>query len=160
MRNLTDCFEGLLDADFDVSDEVLTIRHHAKRLVNDLYTMPPQATINALEKRINPDIPITTGVDNVASTWINRSPAAQRILSWLESKPISWLTNKLDGEFYTAFLNQCLTKAGSKVKWKVWVHKWGAMSGGKAVDFGWKVSIEMCAGSKWIPVARLAVQLK
>lgn len=161
MRSLTDMFEGLLDVDFDVPESTLSIDDNAHRITNDLYTIPRTSTLRSLDKLINPDIPIIPKIASDKYNWITKYPAVQRILSWIATKPMSWFDNNMTGEFYVAFLNQCLTDAGRKKKWKVWLSPIRIIGQNGAIqEFGGKVSVDLLTGSTWTTVARLAVYNK
>lgn len=159
MRQLTDCFEGLLDKDFDIPESSLSILNNCKRVQNDLYDIPRASTLKSLEKLINPDIQVPDEMD-FKHNWAEDCPAVQRLLSWIASKPMSWVVNQNEGDFYIAFCNQCLTKTGSRRTWTVSVIPMGFASLNGYKDLGWKVTVRLLTGSSWSEVARLAIYKK
>lgn len=159
MRQLTDMFEGLLDRDFDIPENALSILDNCKRVQNDLYDIPRASTLKSLEKYINPNIPVPDEMD-FKHNWAEEYPAVQRILSWIASKPKSWLDGQKEGEFYIAFMNQCLTDAGRRKKWTISVWPINIVTLRGTSSPGMKVTVDMQTGSSWTTVARLAIYNK
>ena len=155
MRTLVDCFEGLLDTDFDITDDVLSIEVQCKRVKNDLYNKPTGTALNQLKKCIkDPGVPESKKLNSKDYTWIKNYPECLRLCDWICAQPKEWLVNDKEGEFYIAFCNHCLTDAGAKKKWQVSISEWG----GLFTTYGKKVTIKMLVGTLWHDIVRLAIE--
>lgn len=151
MRNLSDCFEGLLDADFDITDDVISIDGLCKNIRFDIYAPARSTAMRVFEKSIKLDLNIPNA--NVHyPVWCDY-PAIIKICNWICTKPKAWVDKKEYGEFYTAFLRECLTQYGSKRKWIFDIIDTNVQ--GKHP--GKKIILKMAMGSKWEHIIRLAI---
>lgn len=154
MKNLADCFEGLLDADFDIKDDVLSIANNAKWIKNDLYVKPNTQALQCLRKSIRYDKEYEWPTNlSDATRWADSWREVQIILKWICSKPMTWVTNNLHGEFYVAFGNELLNDYGSKRKWRIFIEKFSL------IGTTYKVYIQMCRGTKWENVVVAAIHI-
>ncbi|MDE7346345.1 MAG: hypothetical protein K2N48_06360 [Muribaculaceae bacterium] len=144
MKALTNYFEGLLDADFDIKDDALSIANNAKKIKSDLYVRPNTQALQCLRKSIRYDNDYERPANLLDQTrWSAGWSEVEIILKWICSKPMSWVTNKLTGEFYVAFCNQLLTDYGAKRKWRILIEKFTLM------NTTYKVYVQMLRGQSW-----------
>lgn len=156
MKQLIECFEGLLDPDFDLTDDIFSIDMLCKRVQNDLYIKPSGTALKQLPKLINyMTIPASSKLTDNIYSWMKSCPVAKAMCDWICSKPKEWAENYQDGEFYVAFCNQCLTDAGVKKKWRVQVTDW-RLRGNKII--GRKITVLMLMGSQWVELVRVAIE--
>ena len=154
MKSLKDICEGLLDADFDIKDDALSIANNAKWIKNDLYVKPNTQALQCLRKSIRYDKEYKWPTNlSDATRWANAWQEVQIVLKWICSKPMSWVTCNQHGEFYMAFCNELLNDYGSKRKWRIFIEKFSL------IGTTYKVYIQMCRGTKWENVVVAAINL-
>lgn len=163
MKSLQTYFEGLLDADFDIDDSVLSCDALCKRMKNDLYIKPSGTALNQLPKLINyMQLPGATNFEDDKYSWLNGYPVARALAKWVCTQSKVWIEHYKNGELYISFVNHCLTDAGRKKKWTVDItplkKSIGPLSGGKYIVIGRKVTINMLLGSKWVEIVRVAIE--
>lgn len=158
MRTLIEICEGLLDADFDIGDEVLSINVLCKRMKNDIYIKPSSVALKQLPKLINHmNIPRADKFEDDRYSWMREYPVAQAICHWICHQSKVWVEQYKVGEMYTAFYNKCLTDAGRKKSWKVLINPDRITRNGTTKEVGRYVTIELLCGSQWIPIVKVMI---
>lgn len=163
MKQLIDMFEGLLDDDFDISDDVLSIDVLCKRVKNDMFMKPNGIALKQLPKLINHSmIPDSKLFTPDRYSYLRDYPIVTKLCHWICSKPKEWVMKYQTGELYTAFCNECLTNAGRKKSWVIKINPWrkpiGKLRDGDYKEIGRLVSVDLLTGSNWVSILRVGIE--